>query len=61
MDKQDWPFDAWLKLAVLQLGLTPAEFWALSLIDWFALTRKSNSAPMNKDTLLKMERDYEHR
>ena len=55
---QSWPFEAWLKLAVMQLGLTPSEFWNLSLIDWFALTRKSTPAPMGKDTLLKLEQDY---
>ncbi len=57
---QNWPFQAWLKIAVFQLGLTPTEFWTLPLTDWFALTQGGQSEAMNKDALLKLELDYEH-
>ena len=54
----DWPFEAWLKIAVMQLGLSPSEFWQISLIDWLAITRPHRRAVMTKETLLKMEQDY---
>jgi len=59
MDKPDWPFDAWLKIAVMQLGLSPAQFWNMSLIDWFTLTQKSAPLAMRKADLIKLEDDYE--
>jgi len=40
-ETQDWPFEAWLKIAVIQLGLSPKEFWGMSLCDWFALTQRT--------------------
>ena len=55
----DWPFDAWLKMAVMQLGLTPRDFWEFSLIDWFALAKTSATHAMNKADLMKLEQDYE--
>ncbi len=55
----NWPFDAWLKMAVMQLGLTPRDFWEMSLIDWFALTKTSSTHAMNKADLMKLEQDYE--
>ena len=57
----DWPFEVWLKIAVMQLGLTPSEFWQMSLIDWFAITRASRPSAMTKTDLIKLEQDYEHR
>jgi len=57
----NWPFEGWLKIAVMQLGLTPSEFWKLSLVDWFALTRPRRSNAMTKDELIKMEQSYEHK
>ena len=61
MAQDKWPFEAWLKIAVMQLGLTPTEFWNLSLVDWFALTRSSGPRAMTKDELIKMEAVYDHR
>lgn len=58
-DNQNWPFEAWLKIAVFHLRFTPAEFWQLSLTDWFALTRNTQAAAMTKDALIKLELDYE--
>ncbi len=54
-----WPFEVWLKLAIIQLGLTPENFWKMSLIDWFALTRTSAPSAMLKSDLYKLEQDYE--
>jgi len=54
-----WPIEAWLKIAVLQLGLSPEDFWKMSLRDWFALTRSSAPKPMGKSDLIKLEQDYE--
>lgn len=33
-----WPFDAWLKMAVYRFGLSPGEFWQMSMRDWRVLT-----------------------
>jgi len=55
----DWPFQVWLKIAVLQLGISPKEFWEMSLKDWFALTRISAPQAMRKKDLIKLEQDYE--
>jgi len=38
-DKQKWPFDAWLKIAVFRLGWTPNQFWDCSVQDWLCLIR----------------------
>ena len=54
-----WPFEAWLKIAVLQLGLSPEDFWKMSLEDWFALTRSTSPLAMRKSNLIKLEQDYE--
>lgn len=56
---KDWPFEAWLKIARIQLGLSPREFWVLSLTDWFALTRSEASSRLTQTDLDKMEHDYE--
>ncbi len=38
----EWPFDLWLKYAVKVLGLSPSEFWDMSVRDWLALTAVSS-------------------
>lgn len=45
-DDDAWPFDAWLKMAVLQFGLSPHEFWRTSLRDWRVLTASPKTAAM---------------
>lgn len=55
----DWPFEPWLKIAVMQLGLSPEAFWEMSVMDWFALTKKSAPRAMTKADLIKLEHDYE--
>ena len=59
-ETQEWPFEAWLKIAVLQLGLSPQAFWEISLCDWFALSKSSVTQAMRKADLIKLEHDYEH-
>ncbi len=34
---EDWPFAAWLDIAVRIFGLSPQAFWSLSLFDWLTL------------------------
>lgn len=34
-----WPFEAWLRLGVQMLRLTPEQVWQTSLCDWMLLTR----------------------
>ena len=58
-NEADWPFEAWLKIAVMQMGLSPRDFWEMSLTDWFALTQRSASKPMSQKDLIKLEQDYE--
>jgi len=58
---QHWPFTVWLKIAVTQLGISPSEFWKMSVLDWFVITRSQSVAPITKTDLLKMENDYEAR
>ncbi len=33
----DFPFDAWLRLSVTVLRISPSEFWAMSICDWLTL------------------------
>jgi len=52
----DWPFDIWLRLAVLHMGLSPQEFWAMDMRDWFALCHRSTPVQFGQadlETLLK--------
>ncbi len=58
-ENKDWPFEAWLKIALIQLGLSPRDFWAMSLADWFALTRSKDGPRLTQTDLDKMEQDYE--
>lgn len=50
MDKHDWPFQAWLWMAVIRFGLTPAEFWAISLTDWLTLLQPQDGGGMRRET-----------
>ena len=54
-----WPFEVWQKVAVMQLGISPSEFWEMSLMDWFAVTKLSAPKAMRKSDLIKLEQDYE--
>ncbi len=37
-------WQAWLAFGVVRLGLSPSEFWALSLTEWLALVRAVSGA-----------------
>ncbi|CAM3830085.1 phage tail assembly chaperone [Litorimonas haliclonae] len=39
-EKLNWPFEVWLRLAVLQMGQTPETFWSMEVIDWLTLCKK---------------------
>ena len=54
-----WPFEAWLKIAVMQLGISPSEFWQMSLMDWFSIAKTSAPKAMRKSDLTKLVQDYE--
>lgn len=41
------PFDAWLRLAV-RMGISPHDFWRLSLREWRALTAPAGPAPLGR-------------
>ena len=58
-NETDWPFEAWQKIAVIQLGISPSEFWQLSLMDWFSVTKISVPKAMRKSDLIKLEQEYE--
>ena len=47
----DWPFEAWLKLAVCRFRLSPSEFWRMSVRDWLVLTRAERVPAMSTDEL----------
>lgn len=38
-----WPFDLWMKYAVRALGLSPEQFWSVTIADWLCLMPKSAS------------------
>ena len=52
-----WPFAAWHRTAITQLGLSPDQFWAMPLADWLALIR-SDRAPMSGAQLLDLLKDH---
>ena len=58
-NETNWPFEVWLKIAVMQLGISPSEFWQMSLMDWFSIAKTSAPKAMRKSDLIKLEQDYE--
>ncbi len=60
-DDRPWPFDIWQKIAVTQLGISPQDFWQISLRDWFAITKTSAPGPMTRQDLIQLEDQYETR
>jgi len=44
------PFDAWLRLAV-RMGISPRDFWRLSLKEWRTLTKAAGPAPLGRGEL----------
>ncbi len=46
--------------AVLRLGLSPAAFWALSIVEWRALAKAGAPVPqaMNREGLMALIKQY---
>jgi len=59
---RDWPFAEWLDVAVRIFGLSPQEFWAVSLSDWLTLleqrTRGATQRPITRDDFSKMMMNF---
>ena len=53
-----WPFENWLKIAVTQLGLSPSEFWQLSLHDWRGLTASNAVEPLPRKVFESLREIY---
>lgn len=53
-----WPLENWLKIATMQLGLSPAEFWVLSLKDWRALTQSNSTDILPRDVFETLRETY---
>ena len=54
-----WPFEQWLDIAVRLYGLTPSEFWQMSLYDWLclmdhSLSRNEKNSPMLRSDFSKL-------
>ncbi len=49
--ENNWPFEAWLRLAVKGFRLSPDEFWEMSLRDWLTLTRTEQTPCLNAQDL----------
>lgn len=49
--ESQWPFEAWLSLAVRGFRLSPQQFWDMSLRDWLTLTRADEARAMTADEL----------
>lgn len=56
--KDNWPFDAWLNLAVTRFGLPPREFWAMSVKDWLTLTAPTNPQGLSRDGFAALSARY---
>ena len=54
----DWPFTAWLDVAVRIFGLSPQDFWTMSLLDWLTLLEQragcSHVKPISRQSLSQM-------
>jgi len=48
---QKWPFEIWLRLAVLHMHISPKDFWDMNLRDWFVLCHREELAQFSKSDL----------
>lgn len=58
----NWPFETWLRLAVLQMGQTPESFWSMEVVDWLTLCKRESGKAMSSvdfDALQKQFPDAE--
>lgn len=57
-ENNDWPFVQWLDLSVRVLGISPQDFWTMSLYDWLNILRlnveRRTSTPLHRDQLIGM-------
>ena len=44
--KDSWPFEAWLRLAVTQMHLSPQAFWTMDVCDWLMLCARPQAQPL---------------
>lgn len=56
--EQNWPFDVWLRLAVLHMHISPNDFWDMNLRDWFALCRRQNPVQFSQLDLENMMQTF---
>jgi len=46
---ETWPFQKWLKLAVVHMKISPEEFWDMPVRDWFWLCQTSQNKAISLD------------
>ena len=53
-----WPFVQWLELSVRSLGLSPQDFWSMSLCDWLSIIRlnmdRQQLVPLHHEQLMSL-------
>jgi Phage tail assembly chaperone protein, TAC len=57
-EKSEWPFDLWLKTAVRGFGLSPTEFWSMSVRDWLNLLASSKAHGLARNDLSNLMNTY---
>ncbi len=57
-DQVVWPFDLWLKTAVRGFGLSPIEFWAMSVRDWLSLLSNQTEQGLGRTEFSKLMGTY---
>jgi len=55
---KEWPFDMWLKTAVRSFGLSPGEFWQMSVRDWLALIAGASEHGIARETFNELMNTY---
>ncbi len=46
-EMSNWPFEIWLRLAVLQMGLAPETFWEMDVRDWLTLCKREEGKALS--------------
>ncbi|MBL4854845.1 MAG: phage tail assembly chaperone [Robiginitomaculum sp.] len=54
----EWPFDMWLKTAVRGFGLSPHEFWQMSVCDWLVLIAGAGSEGITREKFDELMNTY---
>ena len=54
----EWPFDVWLKTAVRGFGLSPSQFWQMSVRDWLALLASHTEQGLAREDLSTLMNTY---